>query len=99
MIGSQICTFTALRNEVEKRNYSNIVGLRAKVTEKDYWYFLEVLPPIIFKDGFFLMEPLTHDDQGAVHYYFFKEKNKYYCEVQHINKSVSNKALIENGFI
>jgi hypothetical protein len=92
-------TFKELKTEIEKRDYINIIGLQAEITKKNFFYFLEVLPPIPTKLGFFLMEPITHNEKGAIHYYFTKINKKYYCEIAPINSLIPNKVLIENGFI
>lgn len=92
-------TYKELSKEISKRAYQNIVGLQAEITKKEYWHFLEVLPPIPTKNGFFLSEPLTHDEKGAIHLYFTKHENKYYCEVAPINALIPQEKLIEWGFI
>jgi len=69
-------TFQELSKEIKKRDYNNILGLRAKITEEEYWYFLEVLPPFkMLKNGFILSEALSDNL-----YYQFTE-NPYMCEV------------------
>jgi len=67
-----------LQKEIKKRDYNNIGGLKAKITEKDYWYFLEVLPPFkVIKNGFVLSEALSDN----LYYQFTEVNNKYFCEV------------------
>ena len=78
--------FTELRAEIRARDYSDILGLIAEITEEDFNRFLEVLPPIYSpRGGFLLSEPLTHDDTGALCYWFreagHKDNKKYYCSV------------------
>lgn len=67
-----------LNKEIEKRGYQNIEGLKALIDEKTYWHFLECLPPLRF-DGnvFYLMEFLS----GDLTLKFWKEDEKYFCEV------------------
>ncbi len=65
----------------EGLNYdpSKIIGLKAEVTKKEYWHFLECLPPLDF-DGqnFYLQEFIT----GNLTFYFTIEENKYFCEIK-----------------
>ncbi len=72
-------TFKALVAEIDKREYRNIEGLSAQVSQKDYYAMLEVLPPVYVGDGWLLPECLT----GSLYYHFFKHStlNKYYCVV------------------
>jgi len=95
-------TFDELRKEISKRDYDNVVGLKAEVTEEDYWYFLEVLPPIYSrKGGFLLMETLSHDEKGAINYWF-KDKNKdgkYMCEIVYRNDHVKFEELVKAGMV
>lgn len=39
-----------------------------RITEQDYWYCLEVLPPIYVPGGFAVSEPVTSTDSGEVVY-------------------------------
>lgn len=67
-----------LSAEIKKRDYNLILDLKAEITEEDYMYFLEVLPPMKWVgDSFLLSEALTDN----LYYRFFKEENKYYCQV------------------
>jgi len=71
-------TFKELNDEITKRGYSNIKGLKAKITEDDWYHFLEVLPPLKYKGNtFYLIEFLTDD----LTHKFFKEGRQYYCSV------------------
>jgi len=71
-------SFKELRDTIDKRDFNNILGLKAKITEKDYMYFLEVLPPMRWKEhSFVLSEALT--DQ--LYYQFSETKEGYFAEV------------------
>ncbi len=67
-----------LSNEIDKRGYSDIEGLKAVIDEQTYYHFLEALPPLRFDgNSFYLMEFLT----GDLTLKFWKEQNKYFCQV------------------
>jgi len=71
----------ALIPEIEKRGYKNIEGLKAEITYKEYMHFLECLPPLRFDgESFYLSEFLT----GYLTYFFWKEENKYFCEIKQL---------------
>lgn len=73
-------SFKELDKEIHKRDYENIKGLKAEISEKEYYYFLEVLPPLNWNKGsFILSEALTEN----LHEQFIHDRktNKYYCEV------------------
>jgi len=40
-----------------------------EMTEKDWWYCLEVLPPIYFAGGFAVSEAYGNDEQGRATYW------------------------------
>jgi hypothetical protein len=93
-------TYKELNHEISKRAYKNIVGLTAEVTEKNYYYFLEVLPPIYSpRGGFLLLEALTDTDKGAVHLWFYKRDDKFFCEVVQRCDHVKESDLIKAGMI
>ena len=88
--------FDELKKEISKRNYKNIVGLKADITEKEYDHFLEVLPPIYTnKGGFLLMEPLSHDGSGPIHYWFHGKT----CQIDYVLNHVSFKQLVDAGMV
>lgn len=67
-----------LQTEIKKRDYNNILGLFAKITEEDYMYFLEVLPPLRWDSrGFVLSEALSDN----LYYQFSKVGGGHKCEV------------------
>lgn len=70
---------------INKRGYSNIEGLKTEITEEEYYYFLECLPPLDFNGStFFMSEYLT----GDITTKFYIKDNKYYAEVvKHISKN------------
>ena len=68
-------TMDELRKEIRKRKYDGILGLKATITEEEYDYFLNVLPPFKYtKNGFIMSEALT--DQL---YYEFTQIGKKCC--------------------
>ena len=70
---------SGLSKEIDKRDYQNIEGLKVEITKKEYWHFLECLPPLDFNgENFYLMEFLT----GDLTLYFTVVNKKYYCEVK-----------------
>ena len=72
--------------EISKRNYENILGLHAEITEKEYWHFLECLPPLKYEgNGFYMSEFLT----GNLTHFFYKKDGKFFCEVREF-KGVRN---------
>jgi len=92
----------ALLAEITKRHYKDIVGLKADITTEDFYYFLEVLPPIYSKQtGFLLQEAETHNDDGeAIRLWFYgTEETGYHCEVVNEKYHVSKRELIEAGMI
>jgi len=63
-------TYDELWHEIKKRDYNNILGLKANITKEEFDHFLNVLPPFKYvKNGFLLSEALS--DQL---YYQFTEK-------------------------
>ena len=87
--------------DIQSKGYKDIVGMKTEITEEDYYYFLEVLPPIYLKGnkGFLLMEALTHNEKGAVRDRFWEENGKYFTEVVNECDYVSRQFLTENGFM
>lgn len=78
--GRPFSNFGKLRREIQKRNYENILGLKANITQEDYMHFLEVLPPLKMGDNWFILsEPLTYN----LYYKFvsYPKKSVYLCEV------------------
>ena len=72
--------------EIHKRDYQNIKGLKAQITEKCFDYFLEVLPPMNWENengenSFYLSECLTEN----LYYKFYETNNIFYCEVCELN--------------
>lgn len=90
-------TYKQLSQEVDKRDYQNIEGLKAHISKKDYYYFLEVLPPMFwhrenFLSYFYLKEFLS----GDLTYKFYKiqikkDKYVYACEVVDFIKDTKDK--------
>lgn len=67
-----------LQAEIKKRDYNLILDLKAEITEENYYYFLEVLPPLKMDDHSFILSEALSDN---LYYKFFREANKYYCQV------------------
>lgn len=64
--------------EINKRDYQNILGLKAIISEKDYFEMLEILPPKNFTGSSWCMsEFLT----GPLTTKFYKKDGKFYAEV------------------
>ena len=71
-------SYKELNKEIHKRDYENIKGLKAEISEDEYNFFLNVLPPLKWKDeSFILSECLTEN----LYHKFFIEDNKYFCEI------------------
>ena len=96
-------TFRQLNNEVEKRDYENIYGLKAEISEKEYNYFLNVLPPMKWEQGekeshFYSSEFLT----GNLTYKFTQKeingKTKYYAEVVDFRKEAEDKEYFRERY-
>lgn len=65
-------------NEIDKRDYQNILGLKARVSQAAYMRMLEILPPKNFNGNSFCMsEFLT----GPLTTKFYKKGKSYYAEV------------------
>lgn len=74
-----------LWDEIDKRDYEGIEGLSVEITEEEYDYSLEVLPPLKWnrnKGIFYMMEFLTGDLTTKL----IKDKDKYYAEVVDFRK-------------
>lgn len=71
-------SFKELRDTIGKRDYNNILGLKAKITEKDYYYFLEVLPPMRWKNNSFVLSEALSDQ---LYYQFSNTPEGYFAEV------------------
>jgi hypothetical protein len=68
----------AFYDEIGKRDYQNILGLKAEVSYEDYMRMLEILPPKNFDGSSFCMsEFLT----GPLTTKFYKKDGKHYAEV------------------
>ena len=68
----------AFYDEINKRDYQGILGLKAEVSEKDYFEMLEILPPKNFTGSSWCMsEYLT----GPLTTKFYKKDGKFYAEV------------------
>ena len=91
--------YKQLNKEIKNRNYENIIGLKAKLTKKEYWYLLEVLPPIYTPVGFLMSEPLTHTENDVLHLHCYQIDKSYYCEVVGRKQFVTDKQLIVAGMI
>jgi len=84
-------SWKTFNQEIEKRDYQNIEGLKAEITEKDFDYFLEVLPPMKWKSGkdeghFYLSEFLTGNLTTKFSYKVINGKKRYFAEVVNFPK-------------
>ncbi len=84
----------AYRNSCEYQEYAKSIGYavdqstvqpslfgnRWEINEAIYWDFMEMLPPVYCKGGFYMIE-LTFDN---ITNKFTKEGEKYYCEFARI---------------
>lgn len=52
------------------------IGNKWKITEEIYWYFLEMLPPVYYKNGFLMSEKVT----GDIRSYYYQIGGNYYHE-------------------
>jgi|TARA_Y100000294_G_C8562531_1_gene339595 hypothetical protein len=90
------CGLRALWKEIDKRAYRNIEGLKAEITEDEYWEMLEILPPLKHNAAsFFMCEFLT----GDLTTQFWKEEGKYYAMVVDFRKSFPKMGDEEYGLI
>ena len=73
-----------LSDEIDKRQYENIKGLKAVIDKKTYWHFLECLPPLRFDgENFYMCEFLT----GDLTLKFTIIEGVYYCEVAELKRN------------
>ena len=87
-------TYKELSDEIDKRNYQNIKGLKAKITEEKYMYFLEVLPPMGWKGNTFYMREFL---SGDLTFKFTKVGNQFYCEVADFREERSDLIELEEA--
>ena len=74
--------YKQLQDEINKRDYENIEGLKAEITEQEFNYFLNILPPLNWCDNsFILSETLTSN----LYLKFSNSEDKYFCEVVRYN--------------
>ena len=76
-------TYESLQEEIHKRDYENIKGLKCVITEEQWNYFLNVLPPLNwineFKENTFLLsECLT---ENLYLKFISIEDKKFFCEI------------------
>jgi len=74
----EFSSFKELSAEIKKRDYDNINDLSAIITEEDYYYFLEALPPLKRGNGWFILSEALSDN---LYYKFKRTKEGYLCEV------------------
>jgi len=80
-------SFKELSAEITKRDYNNILGLKANITGEDYYYFLEVLPPLKMGQNWFILGEALTDER----YYKFIEDPKekiFICEIVQIEEEL-----------
>jgi hypothetical protein len=78
--------------EIEAKDYEDIEGMKAEISEEIYDEQLNVLPPLYWKkDTFYCCEFLT----GSLTTKFWKESERYYCQVVDFKKIVPLKVYNE----
>lgn len=64
--------------------YQGIEGMKWPITKDIYWYFLEILPPIYYRqktDGFLVGESKCHDQRGReIYSCYYREGEQYWHE-------------------
>ena len=63
--------------EVPQGNFPSLLGNRWEIDEAIYHEFLEMLPPLGWRNGSFFMSEFSFDDITAK---FTREGDKYFCE-------------------
>lgn len=63
---------------------NKIISHYLEITEENYWYFLEMLPPLQMKDNSFYMQEFL---KGNLTNFFYSKNNKYYVTVKKFNLS------------
>ena len=71
-------SFKELRDTIDKRDFNNILGIKAKITKKDYYNFLEVLPPMKMTSNSFILSEALSDQ---LYYQFSNTTEGYFAEV------------------
>jgi hypothetical protein len=84
--------YKSLSREIDKRDYENIEGLKAEITEKEFNHFLNVLPPINWineypNNSFILSECLTENLYYKFSQVEINKKIKFFCEVVRYKRS------------
>lgn len=54
------------------------------INKEIYWHFLEMLPPLKYTEGGFLMSEFK---KGSITTHFFKKGDEYFCEFYDIKKA------------
>ena len=70
--------YKQLQAEIHKRDYENIEGLKAEITEQEFNYFLEVLPPLNWLENSYLLSECLSEN---LYLKFSRLNNKFFCEV------------------
>lgn len=66
----------------QKTDFAKFVNAGDEIDEKMFYYFLEILPPVIMTSkGFLMGEPYTHDANGNPVYESFGQSGKKYFYV------------------
>jgi len=56
---------------------------KLEITKNNYYYFMEILPPLKYTDKGFIMSEFLSGDYTN---YYYKENNKYYIELIEVDK-------------
>lgn len=70
-------------------DFGRLVGQRVEISEAEYWYFLEVLPPVGFTGSSFYMSEFLTDDITS---FFQKVGNRYFHEYRHAPARIQREA-------
>lgn len=71
-------------------DFGKLVGQRVEISEEEYWYFLEVLPPVGFTgSSFYMSEFLTENITS----YFSKVGDRYFHEYRRAPARIEREAM------
>ncbi len=74
----------SIGHEVEEKPTRSLIGDRWEINEELYYEFLEMLPPMGWRNGAFFMCEFTFDN---ITNRFSQEEGKFYCEFARYGKA------------
>ncbi len=74
---SDYCPKMGMEKSSKHDDLPSLIGNRWEINEEIFWYFLEILPPLSYKNGCFYMSEFCFDDITTK---YTQEGDKYYCE-------------------